>query len=430
MRERIGVVGLGKLGWPLAVAFAKAGLTVTGFDVDPAISAACRDRTALPSEPGLAEMLEKTPAERLLVVSSMRELVETNDIVFLIVPTPSMDGGAFDDRFVRQAIRQAMAEGKPLDFVLVSTVMPGTCRQLVKDLECRLVYSPEFVALGSILKGMAEPDATLIGYGPGDEDLAAEVALIWSQLHTRTCELRQMSWSSAELAKLALNSFLAAKITMVSHITYLAHHLPGANAADVLEFAGLDRRIGSSLMRPGLAPGGPCLPRDLRALRTEMERSSGPLLPRFAGRLTKALSDWGQEYLPALVVAWIDDRIARAGLASPTVLCLGWTYKTNTPVEADSPAKEIAIELGLRHSVIVVDFDAALTAKPPTGRGVKATFPLKDLDKIDVVVVAKPDQRHAPLIREALRLGKLVLQCWAEQTPPAHNLHSWGQYRD
>jgi UDPglucose 6-dehydrogenase len=175
--NRISVVGLGKLGVPLAACCAAKGFEVIGVDVDPKKVEAVRNSKSPVFEPGLQNLLQSCQ-ERLTATDDFKMAVTNSEVTFIVVPTPSEDHGGFSLRYVIEAAKKLgealCRKGDYQLFVLTSTVMPGaTENELKKTLEERsgkkcgedfgLCYSPEFVALGSVIRDFLNPDFILIG---------------------------------------------------------------------------------------------------------------------------------------------------------------------------------------------------------------------------------------------------------------------------
>src|SRR5215475_1142461 len=177
MSLKISVVGLGKLGSPLAACLAAKGLTVVGVDHDQHKVDAVNQGKAPVNEPGLADMIGQCRG-RLFAIADVQGAVAQTDITFIVVSTPSDPAGGFSLRYVEpvcQAIGRALANKASYHLVcLTSTVMPGTTGGPVRELLERvtgkkvgpdfgLCYSPEFIALGSVIRDFLNPDMLLIG---------------------------------------------------------------------------------------------------------------------------------------------------------------------------------------------------------------------------------------------------------------------------
>jgi len=171
------VIGMGKLGSPLAACLAAKGLTVIGVDNDPKKVDAINQQQSPVHEPGLGEMLAQTQG-RLTAVTDVEDAIRRSDISFIVVSTPSDPAGGFSLRYVEpvcQAIGRALAAKQSYQVVcLTSTVMPGTTGGPVREMleqasgkrmgpDFGLCYSPEFIALGSVIRDFLNPDMLLIG---------------------------------------------------------------------------------------------------------------------------------------------------------------------------------------------------------------------------------------------------------------------------
>lgn len=302
MVEKIAVYGLGHLGMPLATVLARAGFDVVG--VDPV-----SQRGYL--EPDLDDM------------GSIEcfNIPQESDVSFIVVPTPSLEGGEFDNMAVYTALHQISEVNAPRHTaVIVSTVSPGTCDRLaIHFQQLSIVYNPTFIALGSVVKGLTCPDMILIGT---DDALAAnQVASIWSEVVKTTVPMHTRDFLTVELLKLSVNTALGIKISMANSLGQLFKAY-GVSPAEV-EVIGWDHRIGQDLMTPGSPITGPCLPRDQRALQAAGD-SVGVTLP---------ISD-AVETVNQLVLETIYDNVMAH--EPDTVGILGWTYKHGTDVITDA----------------------------------------------------------------------------------------------
>ena len=219
---KIGVIGLGKLGSVLAEVLAEHN-EVVGVDKGDDFS-----------------------------------VLKDCEVVFNVVNTPSLPNGDFSNEFLFKSIEQAKPYlNKYKIFVVVCTVMPGTCRKIRKMLDCKVCYNPEFIRLNSIKEDMKNPDFVLIGEEDGYSGRVIED--IYRQF--TDAHIKLMSWESAELAKISLNSYITMKITFANVIGQIAEKI-GADAERILNAIGTDHRIGNDYFKHGGAYGGPCFPRD------------------------------------------------------------------------------------------------------------------------------------------------------------------------
>ncbi len=252
----------------------KAGYTVSGVDLSSDRIKDISNLTIEP-EPKVSDYLGEVLNYNLKVSSSFKDSIEQSEVSFLIVPTPSNSQGKFINDYLEVAIEEIILNVKSQNHLIciVSTVMPGTCDYLINDFipsklkstltNFQIAYSPEFVALGTVIDNMQTPDMILIG---ANDDLAVKILEpILKSIVINNPEVQSMSLASSELAKISVNTFVTAKISYANMIAELAEKIPGASKYDVLNALGTDTRIGSKYLKPGLGFGGPCFPRDNKA---------------------------------------------------------------------------------------------------------------------------------------------------------------------
>src|SRR2546421_2996391 len=291
MLSTISVIGLGKLGAPIAACFAARGFQVNAVDTDAQKVDAIGRGVPPVHEPGLAELLQESKG-RLLATQDTEAAVRDSEATFIVVSTPSEADGGFS---LRYALATCEAIGRALHnkvsyhlIVLTSTVMPGSTGGEIKSALERasgkrcgkdfgLCYSPEFIALGTVIRDFYHPDFLLIGESdPTAGDLLSDV-------YARTCKnsptIARMNFINAEITKLAVNTYITTKISYANMLARLCEKLPEADVNAVTDALGLDTRIGAKYLKGAVSYGGPCFPRDNRALAAPAARvgaSSGP----------------------------------------------------------------------------------------------------------------------------------------------------------
>ena len=314
MINDVSVIGLGKLGGTMAGCLASRGFNVIGVDVSQKAVDALNAGNAPAQETGLNELIREN-TQRLRATLNHEDAILNSDLSFVIVPTPSDERGAFTIQYAAyafEAIGKALAKREKYHtVVLTSTVLPGATRYgLLPILEkfsgkqCGkgfgLCYSPEFIALGTVIRDFLHPDFYLVGEfdersGDALESVNARVAL-------NQAPSKRMSIENAELAKLSVNSFVTLKISYANMLADLCERIPGGDVDVVSDAIGLDKRIGRRYLTGGFGYGGPCFPRDNVALNFigKYLGASTPLLevndnynrtisPRFVEKLTPHL---------------------------------------------------------------------------------------------------------------------------------------------
>lgn len=278
MSNKVSVFGLGKLGASMTGAMASRGFQVIGVDVSKHAVDAMNAGHAPVQETGLEELIAANK-DKIRATLSSDEAIADSDISFIIVPTPSDERGAFSIKYVEHAFRaigKALAKKNSYHVVvLTSTVLPGSTRYgLLPVLEAEsgkkcgvdfgLCYSPEFIALGSTLHDLFNPDFYLIGQF--DDRSGQALELVNRQVCLKDPVIRRMSIENAEIAKIALNSYVTLKISFANLLADLCERVPGGDVDVVSEALGSDSRIGRKYLTGGMGFAGPCFPRDNVAL--------------------------------------------------------------------------------------------------------------------------------------------------------------------
>lgn len=408
----IAVIGLGRLGAPLAAVLAAHGNRVIGVDLNPSVVDAINAGRPPVEEPGLSDTMARSFG-RLSASQDVATAVSGSEISMVVVPTPSDSTGAFSNEHVLSAVSAigtAVAPTADHLVVIVSTVMPGSTagpiQQALDSAAGRhvgLCYSPEFIALGSVLRDLQEPDVILVGE---DEDGVSDPLVeVLGAVTGGSTPVRRMSTASAELAKLAVNTFVTTKIAFANMIGDICSHLPGSDVDAVLGAVGSDRRIGQPYLRAGAPYGGPCFPRDNLAL-SRLAESVGARADLAVS--TDALNRHHASSLSALVES--------STPSGGTVAILGLAYKPGTPVVDESFGINVARTLMSRGIPLILhDADATETAARVLGSGATFTSSLTEAVRgADVVVVTIPAPEYDDLLgNPALRGTAVIIDCWA-----------------
>ena len=417
---KISVIGLGKLGAPMAACFAAKGLTTIGVDLSDGYVDAINDGRAPVFEPDLAEMMAQGRACLSATTDATAAVTET-DATFVVVPTPSKDDGSFSLDFVLSAmesIGKALRHKDTYHLVaLTSTVMPGATGGPVREtlerasgkvvgVDFGLCYSPEFIALGSVIRDFLKPDFLLIG--ACDERAGATLADIYRRIVANDPPVAHLNFVNAELAKISVNTFVTTKIAFANMLARICERLPGADVDAVTSALGLDSRIGAKYLRGAISYGGPCFPRDNVALAT-LARSLDA--PAYVAEATDMANRDGIQRLADMVT----DRLESGGTAG----VLGLSYKPDTDVVEESVGLHLVRTLAER-GVDVVAFDPAAlaNARRAVGSGSDIRFVDSAEEVIrcsDVVVIATAWQDFAgidPSVFERDENRRIVIDCW------------------
>ena len=343
---RLSVLGTGYLGATHAVCMAELGYEVIGLDVDEAKVAKLTAGEVPFFEPGLPELLRKAlDSGRLRFTTSYEEVAEFADVHFVCVGTPqSKDGYAADLTYVESAFgtlaplltRPALVVGK-------STVPAGTAQRMA-DLVAKLApgdgvevaWNPEFLREGFAVEDTLHPDRLVFGVASehGEQVLRSAFAPI---VEAGT-PVVVSDYATAELVKVAANSFLATKISFINAMAEVCE-VVGADVTKLSEALGHDTRIGKRFLHAGLGFGGGCLPKDIRAFMARAEELGAQDALAFLEevdainkrRRARAI-DLGRELLDG-------------DYAGKKVCVWGAAFKPNSDDIRDSPALNVAAQL-------------------------------------------------------------------------------------
>jgi UDPglucose 6-dehydrogenase len=404
----VSVIGLGKLGASMAAGMAHRGLNVIGVDVNRGAVAALNEGRAPIQETGLDEMVAAN-RDRLRATLDYEEALTGSDLSFVIVPTPSDSRGAFSLQYISYAfaaLGRALKSKKGYHvFVLTSTVLPGSTRYgLLPILEREsgrtcgpdfgLCYNPEFIALGSVLKDFLNPNFHLLGQF--DERSGDILECVQHKISQNDAPVRRMSLENAELAKIAINSFITMKVSFANLVAELAARLPGGDVDIVTDALGMDSRIGHKYLTGGLGFGGPCFPRDNVALE---------FLGRQLGvdcRLLAANDGYNRDLTNRLV-----EHIERHQPPSATLAVLGLAYKPFSHVIEESPGIALCQRLSdAGYRVVGYDPLAGAAAEAVLKYRTLVAHSLDEcLAEADAVLVTTRDPAFTSLTPEQLLAG-------------------------
>jgi UDPglucose 6-dehydrogenase len=348
----VGWIGLGKLGGPCAAALARYGdHTVHGYDVR-----------------GMnADDFDFSGLEPIDVVSTVDDVVVATDrVVYVAVQTPHSPayGGEtpvpsepreFEYSYLVNAVRgvcdAARRRRKDVLLVVVSTVLPGTfdrlLRPIINDNEyVEAVYHPFFIAMGTVVDDFVRPEMTL--FGADYVSVVDDVLALYAPIHDAPAPV--MSIPSAELTKVAYNTFISMKIVYANVLAEMCDHT-GADVDEVIDALtqATDRIISPRYLRAGMGDGGACHPRDNVALSALAQRYE--LSVDMMGFLAEA-RDAQTGRLADVVQHWTE-------LTGLPVIVLGKTYKPHVALTDGSPAL-LLVHMLRERDVVVGNVDPEL----------------------------------------------------------------------
>ena len=386
---RISVFGCGYLGAVHASCMAALGHDVVGVDViEEQVRALAGGRPPF-FEPGLEALLREALATGRLEFTTDSQRAADATVHFLCVGTPQKRGeNAADLSYVRSAVDAILPMLKPGDVVVgKSTVPVGTAESVAERIleaqpEAALVWNPEFLREGHAVEDTMRPDRIVYGLsaGPVAQTAAATLDEVYAEALAAGVPKIETDLATAQLVKVAANSFLATKISFINAMAELCE----ATGADVVELAdaiGHDERIGRRFLNAGVGFGGGCLPKDIRA---------------FMARAGELGVDQALTFLREVDSINLRRRVRMVDLAREVnggsivgrrVAVLGAAFKPNSDDVRDSPAMSVAEQMQLQGAQVTVT----------------------DPRAIDNALKKWPELTFVPSVEDAVREAETVL---------------------
>jgi len=422
---RISVIGCGYLGAVHAACMARLGHEVVGIDVDERKVEALRAGRAPFYEPGLPELLAEVGATGRLTFSTDLADAQGAAVHFICVGTPQMHGEFRADlTYVEAAATALRPYLRPGDVVAgKSTVPVGTAERLadgLADTGAVLVWNPEFLREGYAVQDTLHPDRLVYGL-PTDADGAPTAAgeqaravldEVYATPLAAGTPLVVTDHATAQLVKVAANSFLATKISFINAMAELCAPT-GADVTRLADAIGYDPRIGRKFLNAGLGFGGGCLPKDIRAF---MARAGELGVSDALGFLQEIDSINMRRRVRMVDLA---REVCHGSIVGRRVAVLGAAFKPDSDDVRDSPALSVAAQMQLQGAHVTVTDPQAIDnarAKWPDLRF--AATALEAAAGADVVLLATewadyraldPDELGAVVARRAMLDGRNVL---------------------
>jgi UDPglucose 6-dehydrogenase len=318
-REPVAVIGTGYVGLVTAAGFAELGSDVWCVDIDAEKIAELEQNRVPIYEPGLEQSIARN-RQRLHFSTDLAPALEHARLLFVAVGTPPTYSGDADLSAVR-AVVDAMPASDRHAMVMKSTVPVGTGSAIKREFKAQgkggfaYVSCPEFLKEGSALDDFLKPDRVVVG---DQGDWAGEAVVeLYSPLGA---PIVRTDIASAEMIKLASNAFLATKISFINEIANVSEEV-GADVLEVARGMGLDHRIGTHFLNPGIGFGGSCFPKDVSALK-QLAGNSG-----YHFQLLTAVIEVN-ELQKRRVIAKLQKHLG--SLVGKRVALLGLAFKANT----------------------------------------------------------------------------------------------------
>lgn len=294
---RIGIIGTGRLGLCMSLCLDAYGFDVTCYDINKSLLHDIKNKVLDTNEPAVKTFLKTST---LNIANTEEEIIGKCDVIFVFIQTPSLHSGEYDHTFINGFVDKCINICENTQYndnkiiVISSTVMPEYTDSIIKKFKDRNIlnidvcYNPTFIAQGSIIENLMNPELILIG---GYSDSAMNIiASIHYKIVQKSVELHKMSPLEAEITKISINCFITTKIAfanMVGDLLISKNIVPNK----VLNAIGSDSRIGNKYLGYGYGFGGPCFPRDNKALYSYASKKG------FAFHLCKTTDELNNDHL-------------------------------------------------------------------------------------------------------------------------------------
>jgi UDPglucose 6-dehydrogenase len=343
MTLKISVIGTGYLGATHAACMSSLGFEVIGIDVDPAKIESLAAGTIPFYEPGLQELLQSELASGRLSFSADFNTIKDCDVHFICVGTPQVkDGLAADLTYVFGALRSIAPIIKDGSLVVgKSTVPVGTAAKMREELltvnpSTDLAWNPEFLREGFAVEDTLKPNRLVVGV---TNDRAEEILReVYAKSLTEETPWVVADLPTAELVKVAANSFLATKISFINAMAEICE-AAGGDVTVLAKAIGYDPRIGSRFLQAGIGFGGGCLPKDIRAFMARSQELGAQQALEFL-REIDSINLRARTRMIDLVRKDLSE-----DLRGKKIAVLGAAFKPDSDDVRDSPALDIAVQI-------------------------------------------------------------------------------------
>jgi nucleotide sugar dehydrogenase len=343
---KISLIGVGKLGLCLGLNLEKKGFDVVGVDINPDHIESLNNKKFKTPEPYVEDYLSES--KNITFTTKLEEAIK-NDVIFVVVSTPSTNDNKYDHYQIESIAKQLINFGKQdkrKDLIINCTTFPGYCDDLhnrLKEYNYNVSYNPEFIAQGSIIMDQVNCDNVLIG--EADEYIGNIIEMIYTKMCDSKPIFNRMTRTEAEITKISVNCFLTTKISYANMVGDIAIRM-NCDPNIILNAVGTDSRIGGKYLKPGFGFGGPCFPRDNRALAKCAEEVG---IDAVISKATDIMNEKHLEYQ-------VEDFVSKNPNKKIEVVIPYITYKPESVLTEESQQLKFALKLKqLGYKINVLD---------------------------------------------------------------------------
>lgn len=368
-KKNILCIGAGYVGGPsmAMIAYKCPDYRVTIVDINTARIDAWNSDELPVYEPGLDAIIKKTRGKNLFFAKDIGNQIKDNDIIFVSVNTPTKtfgegSGKASDLQFVEKTARQILEHSQSPKIVIEKSTLPVktalAMERILASAKGKITFdvlsNPEFMAEGTAMTDLENPDRVLIGSRETDSGLIARAQLV--DIYARWVPAEKIIisniWSS-ELSKLVANAFLAQRVSSINSISALCEKTD-ADISEVARAVGMDGRIGSKFLKAGVGFGGSCFKKDILNLVYLCGYYGLQEVADYWESVIK-INEYQQDRFMANILGNMFNT-----LADKKICILGFAFKADTGDTRESPAVNIARKLLAEHAEVVISDPKAL----------------------------------------------------------------------
>ena len=343
------MIGTGYVGLVSGTCFADIGNQVICVDKDKNKIFKLNSGISPIYEPGLDELIKKNySAKRLSFTTDIKSAVNSSDIIFICVGTPTKKRSInVDLSFVYKCTKEILKYTKKKKILVTKSTVPiGTGDQIEKILRIKkklftVISNPEFLREGEAIRDFRYPDRIVVG--SNDKKIFNQMRKLYSPLINKGAKFFTTTRKGAELIKYASNAFLATKITFINELANLCEK-SGINVEDISLGMGSDSRIGSRFLRAGPAYGGSCFPKDTKGLISAADK--------YKVNLSVVKSVIKSNHDRVNLLTYKIHKILGSNLKGKKISFLGVTFKPNTDDMRDSTSLKMIPYLSKKGAII------------------------------------------------------------------------------
>lgn len=399
---KITIIGTGYVGSVTGACLADLGNDVICLDVDKDKIENFKKGNIPIYEPGLNDLVKRNAREgRLSFTTDSKKAIQSSDVIFIAVGTPSADDGSVDLKYVESAARDIGEHMNGYKIIVDKSTVPVGTADRVRDIikksqkqkhDFDLVSNPEFLREGEAIKDFMNPDRIVIG---ADNGKAKDVMLkIYEGIERTGKPILVTDVKSSELIKYASNAMLATRISFMNEIARLCEKT-GANIKMVAKGIGLDSRIGPRFLQAGVGYGGSCFPKDVRGIISTAKNYGVDF------KILKAVDEVNEEQKK-----WIIPKIKKEikDMRGKRIAVWGLAFKPKTDDMREAPSIIIINELQKEGAKIVAfDPEAEYVAKKILGDVEYAKTPYEAIKGCDALVIITEWDEFRDLDKEKMK---------------------------